>query len=154
MPEILAENRGAHLVIVGRGHMRKTLLKQAKKLGIQDAVSIESGMPFADLAQLFRSADLSVYPSLYEGQGLIPLESMASGTPCATVNDGPLPEMVDETVGGLFEVGNPSSLASVVNELLANPGAMAELIENGRKRVIEEYTYELNAAEYIKFYAE
>ncbi len=154
MPDILSENSGAHLVIVGRGHMRKTLLKQAKKLGIQDAVTIESGMPFSDLAQLFRSADLSVYPSLYEGQGLIPLESMASGTPCATVNDGPLPEMVDETVGGLFEVGNPASLAKTVNSLLGNPENIPELVANGRKRVAEEYTYRLNAEKYAIFYSE
>jgi glycosyltransferase involved in cell wall biosynthesis len=154
MPAILSENSGAHLVIVGRGHMRKTLLKQAKNLGIQEAVTIESGMPFSDLAQLFRSADLSVYPSLYEGQGLIPLESMASGTPCATVNDGPLPEMVDETVGGLFEVGNPDSLAKTVNNLLGNPENIPELVANGRKRVAEEYTYRLNADKYAIFYSE
>ncbi|HIO58106.1 MAG TPA: glycosyltransferase, partial [Candidatus Poseidoniales archaeon] len=105
-------------------------------------------------AQLFRSADLSVYPSLYEGQGLIPLESMASGTPCATVNDGPLPEMVDETVGGLFEVGNPASLAKTVNNLLGNPENIPELVANGRKRVAEEYTYRLNADKYAIFYSE
>jgi glycosyltransferase involved in cell wall biosynthesis len=154
MPAILSENSGAHLVIVGRGHMRKTLLKQAKNLGIKDAVTIEPGMPFSDLAQLFRSADLSVYPSLYEGQGLIPLESMASGTPCATVNDGPLPEMVDETVGGLFEVGNPNSLAKTVNNLLGNPENIPVLVANGQKRVAEEYTYRLNAEKYAIFYSE
>ena len=154
MPEILANNSGAHLVIVGRGHMRKTLLKQAKKLGIQNAVTIESGMSFADLAQLFRSADLCVYPSLYEGQGLIPLEAMASGTPCATVNDGPLPEMVDESVGALFDVGSPESLANEVNNLLADSEKRAIFAEEGRKRVISEYTYDLNATKYASFYAE
>jgi glycosyltransferase involved in cell wall biosynthesis len=154
MPEILAKNSGAHLVIVGRGHMKKTLLKQAKKLAISHAVTIESGMEFSDLAQLFRSADLSIYPSLYEGQGLIPLESMASGTPCATVNDGPLPEMVDETVGGLFAVGDPSSLANKVNEMLANPEKMIDLAAAGRQRVSDEYTYVLNAEKYASFYAE
>lgn len=154
MPEILSKNSGAHLVIVGRGHMRKTLLKQAKKLGIENAVTIESGMAFADLAQLFRSADLCVYPSLYEGQGLIPLESMASGTPCATVNDGPLPEMVDESVGALFEVGSPKSLANEVNNLLADTEKRAMFAEAGRKRVVSEYTYDLNAIKYANFYAE
>ena len=154
MPVILSKNSGAHLVIVGRGHMRKTLLKQAKKLGIENAVTIESGMAFADLAQLFRSADLCVYPSLYEGQGLIPLESMASGTPCATVNDGPLPEMVDESVGALFEVGSPKSLANEVNNLLADTEKRAMFAEAGRKRVVSEYTYDLNAIKYANFYAE
>ncbi len=154
MPKIIAENPKTHLVIVGRGHMRKTLLKQAKKLGIENAVTIESGMPFSALAQLFRSADLCVYPSLYEGQGLIPLEAMASGTPCATVDDGPLPEMVDESVGALFEVGDPESLAREVNLLLSNPEKRALFAEAGRKRVISEYTYDLNAAKYAEFYSQ
>ena len=62
-----------------------------------------SSLSFEELAQHFRSADLVVYPSYYEGQGLIPLESLASGTPVATVNQEPLTEMVDNSVGGLFE---------------------------------------------------
>ncbi len=154
MPEIIAKNSGTHLVIVGRGHMRKTLLKQARKLGIQNSVTIESGMSFVDLAQLFRSADLCVYPSLYEGQGLIPLEAMASGTPCATVNDGPLPEMVDDSVGVLFEVGRPESLAKEVNLLLSDSKKMKMFAEAGRKRVVSEYTYDLNASKYASFYSE
>tara|TARA_Y100000588_G_C13586710_1_gene641119 strand:- start:263 stop:598 length:336 start_codon:yes stop_codon:yes gene_type:complete len=111
-------------------------------------------MSFVDLAQLFRSADLCVYPSLYEGQGLIPLESMASGTPCATVNDGPLPEMVDDSVGVLFEVGRPESLAKEVNLLLADSKKMKMFAEAGRKRVVSEYTYDLNASKYASFYSE
>ena len=113
-----------------------------------------SGMPFADLAQLFRSADLVAYPSYYEGQGLIPLEAMASGTPCVTVDDGPLPEMVDETVGALFELGSPSSLASAINDLLGDPEKLAELTAAGRERVLESYTYGRNAERYAGFYAD
>jgi glycosyltransferase involved in cell wall biosynthesis len=152
MPEIVAANPGVHLVIVGRGHMRKTLEKQARKLFISNNVTIESGMPFDELAQLFRSADLSVYPSYYEGQGLIPLESMASGVPCVTVDDGPLPEMVDKSVGGLFELGNPASLAATVNDILADPALRADMAKTGRQRVLDEYTYELNAVKYAEFY--
>ncbi len=152
MPTVLSSQPRAHLVIVGRGHMRNTLLRQAKRLGVADAVSIESGMPFADLAQLFRSADLVAYPSYYEGQGLIPLEAMASGTPCVTVDDGPLPEMVDETVGALFELGSPSSLASSINDLLGDPEKMAEMAAAGRERVLDSYTYGRNADRYAGFY--
>ena len=153
MPTVLYTHPRAHLVIVGRGHMRGTLLRQAKRLAVAAHVSIESGMPFADLAQLFRSADLVAYPSYYEGQGLIPLEAMASGTPCVTVDDGPLPEMVDETVGALFELGSPSSLASAINDLLGDPEKLADLTAAGRERVLESYTYGRNAERYAGFYA-
>jgi len=147
MPDILQENPQAKLVIVGRGHMKSSLEKQAKKLGISDSIFIQSSLSFDELAQHFRSADLVVYPSYYEGQGLIPLESLASGTPVATVNQEPLTEMVDSTVGGLFERGKPSDLARCVNEMLS--GTDTEQKANlGRERVLSNYTYEHNASDY------
>ena len=152
MPEILAKHPGARLCIIGRGHMRKTLLKQAKKLGVGHAVFIKGGMSFENLAQHFRSADLVVYPSYYEGQGLIPLESLASGTPVVTVNQAPLTEMIDETVGGLFECGNPSDLARAVNVALNDPEGRNEQAKLGRERVLSKYTYEHNAIDYEKIY--
>ena len=153
MPGVLEANPKAHLVIVGRGHMKRTLERQAKRLGVAESVTIEPGLPFDKLAQLFRSADLVAYPSYYEGQGLIPLEAMASGTPVVTVNDGPLPEMVDETVGGLFDINQPDTLSLAINELLSNPELREEMASNGRRRVLDEYTYALNAERYAGFYA-
>ncbi len=153
MPKVLENNPKAHLVIVGRGHMKRTLLRQAKKLGVSESITIESGLPFEQLAQLFRSADLVAYPSYYEGQGLIPLEAMASGTPVLTVNDGPLPEMVDDTVGALFDINKPESLANAINEILSDSEARESMAENGRRRVLDEYTYALNAERYSEFYS-
>ena len=133
------------LVIVGRGHLRSRLQRQARALGVADAVTIESGMPFEELAALFRSADLVVYPSYYEGQGLIPLEAMASGTPVVTVDHGPLPEMVDESVGRLFVMGDPDSMAGAIMAELADPEKLQEKGEIGRHRVLEKFTFEHDA---------
>ena len=69
--KILEKNPDAKLVIVGRGHMKSSLEKTAKKLGIDNSMFIQSSLSFDELAQHFRSADLVVYPSYYEGQGLI-----------------------------------------------------------------------------------
>jgi len=148
MPEILQENPNAKLVIVGRGHMKSSLEKNAKKLGISDSIHIQSSLSFEELAQHFRSADLVVYPSYYEGQGLIPLESLASGTPVATVNQEPLTEMVDDSVGGLFKRGEPEDLARCVNEMLASEETAKKAIL-GRERVLSRYTYEHNASDYV-----
>ena len=153
MPAVLEAYPRAHLVIVGRGHMKRTLERQAKRLGVSEALTIEPSLPFEELAQLFRSADLVAYPSYYEGQGLIPLEAMASGTPVVTVDDGPLPEMVDETVGGVFNIDHPETLATAINELLNNHERRDEMAANGRRRVLDEYTYALNAERYAEYYA-
>jgi glycosyltransferase involved in cell wall biosynthesis len=152
MPSVLKQHPGARLVIVGRGHMRKTLMKQAKRLGIAHAVHIKPGMSFDDLALHFRSADLVVYPSYYEGQGLIPLEALASGTPVVTVNQAPLTEMIDETVGALFECGDHDDLARAVNHCLSHPEERTEQMVRGRQRVLDRYTYEHNAEAYEAIY--
>lgn len=140
------------LVIVGRGHLRSRLQRQARDLGVADAVTIESGMPFEELAALFRSADLVVYPSYYEGQGLIPLEAMASGTPVVTVDHGPLPEMVDESVGRLFVMGDPDSMAGAIMAELADPERLQEKGEAGRRRVLEKFTFEHDAGRFEAIY--
>jgi len=140
------------LVIVGRGHLRSRLQRQAQALGVADAVTIESGMPFEELAALFRSADLVVYPSYYEGQGLIPLEAMASGTPVVTVDHGPLPEMVDESVGRLFVMGDPDSMAGAIMAELADPERLQEKGEAGRRRVLEKFTFEHDAGRFEAIY--
>ena len=140
------------LVIVGRGHLRSRLQRQAQALGVADAVTIESGMPFEELAALFRSADLVVYPSYYEGQGLIPLEAMASGTPVVTVDHGPLPEMVDESVGRLFVMGDPDSMADAIMTELADSERLQEKGEAGRRRVLEKFTFEHDAGRFEAIY--
>ena len=140
------------LVIVGRGHLRSRLQRQAQALGVADAVTIESGMAFEELAALFRSADLVVYPSYYEGQGLIPLEAMASGTPVVTVDHGPLPEMVDESVGRLFVMGDPDSMAGAIMAELADPERLQEKGEAGRRRVLEKFTFEYDAGRFEAIY--
>ena len=152
MPKILEQNPGARLVIIGRGHMKKSLMKNAKKLGIEHAIFIRSSMSFEDLSQHFRSADLVVYPSYYEGQGLIPLESLASGTPVVTVDQAPLTEMVDMSVGDLFQSGDSGDLAKSVCRILDQPQQRVEKAKAGRERVLTKYTYEHNSEDFLRIY--
>ena len=147
-----SEAPNSKLVIVGRGHLKGRLLKQANKLGLSSSVFIESSMSFLELASLFRNADLTIYPSYYEGQGLIPLESMSSGTPVVTVNHGPLPEMVDSTVGALFTMGDIDSMASTILEEIKHKELLHKKGLEGRKRVINRFTYEIDADNFIKIY--
>tara|TARA_B110000967_G_scaffold43434_1_gene43606 strand:+ start:8050 stop:9351 length:1302 start_codon:yes stop_codon:yes gene_type:complete len=142
------------LVIVGRGGLRSRLLKKAKKLGLEGSVFIESSMKFDDLATLYRCADLVVYPSYYEGQGLIPLEAMASATPVVTVNHGPLPEMVDENVGGLFIMGDTDSISETILNELQSKEDLSIKGQAGRRLVIDKFTFKKNALEFLKIYGD
>ncbi len=149
---VCASSPSTRLVIVGRGHLRSRLSRLARSLGVGDSVYFEPGMQFEELAELFRSADLVVYPSYYEGQGLIPLEAMASGTPVVTVEHGPLPEMVDDSVGRLFKMGDESSLAEAILAELDDPEALRSKGEAGRHRVLEGFTFKGNSERFETIY--
>ena len=94
----------------------------------------------SDLAQHYRSADLVVFPSYYEGQGLIPLEALASGTPVVTVDQAPLTEMIDDTVGGLFDRGFVGLAKAVCDELNGHVQRMKKA--KAGQRVLENFTLE------------
>ncbi len=148
----VSESIDSHLVIIGRGSLRKRLSRLSSKLGISHRVTIESGMGFEQISQMYRVSDLVVYPSYYEGQGLIPLESMSCGTPVVTVDHGPLPEMVDESVGGLFEIGSDESLAGAIISELSSPQTLLVKGAEGRNRVLDRFTLEGNAKDFLSVY--
>ena len=92
-------------------------------------------MSFEELPNISEVQHLVIYPSFYEGQGLIPLESLASGTPVVIVNQPPLTEMIDETVGDLFERGNGLILGRCGLRALADEINDAKA-QKGRQRVL------------------
>mgnify|MGYP001221868174 FL=1 len=147
-----AESTDAHLVIIGRGSLRRKLNRLATRLRISHRVTIESGMGFEQISEMYRASDLVIYPSYYEGQGLIPLEAMSSGTPVVTVDHGPLPEMVDETVGALFEIGSVESLSQAICSAASSIDSLLEKGSEGRNRVLENFTLEGNAEDFLAVY--
>ncbi len=141
------------LLIVGRGNLRRKLIRLSRKLGIDNQVIIEPSLRFEELAEIYRFSDLVVYPSYYEGQGLIPLEAMSSGVPVATVDHGPLPEMVDESVGILFKMGDIESMSDAILRGTESIEKMRKKGAEGRKRVLERFTLRSNAESFESIYA-
>lgn len=87
---------GQQLLILGpecKHRYRLQLLAEA--LGLTEEVIFPGFVPSEDLPLFYNGADLFVYPSLYEGFGLPPIEAMACGTPVITSNVSSLPEVVD-----------------------------------------------------------
>ena len=148
----VAESTNSHLVIIGRGSLKGRLNRMSARLGISDRVTIESGMGFEQISEMYRFSQLCVYPSYYEGQGLIPLEAMSSGIPVLTVNNGPLPEMVDETVGALFELGSVDSLSEAIASELSSNESLNQKGAEGRQRVLDRFTLDGNAERFLEVY--
>jgi glycosyltransferase involved in cell wall biosynthesis len=77
---------------------------------------------------------------------------MSSGTPVVTVDHGPLPEMVDETVGALFEIGSVESLSQAICSAASSIDSLLEKGSEGRNRVLESFTLEGNAEDFLAVY--
>ena len=86
------------------------------------------------LAALYQLAQVFVFPSLYEGFGLPPLEAMANGTPVITSNVSSLPEVVDDAAL-LIDPMDAGGIADAMYRVLNDPALRADLIRRGHDRV-------------------
>jgi glycosyltransferase involved in cell wall biosynthesis len=92
------------------------------------------------LAALYRLADVFVFPSLYEGFGLPPLEAMASGTPVVTSNVSSLPEVVGDAAL-MIDPYEPQAIADAIRQVLVEPELRATLRVRGLARA-REFSWE------------
>lgn len=90
----------------------------------------------ADLAALFRHAQLFLFPSLYEGFGLPILEAMACGCPVITSNAGSLPEVAGDAAQ-IFDPADATGMARAATTLLLNPIESAQWRERGIRRAAD-----------------
>ena len=94
------------------------------------------------LESLFRDSTLFVLPSLYEPFGIAPLEAMLYQLPCLVTDAWALRETVTPGFNGhLVPKDSVDALASKMLELLANPERLAVMGQQGRERVLSNYTW-------------
>ena len=105
-----AERPELRLVLTGGGDFS----------GLPDGVEARGHVPRAEVVALLQRASALVFPSLYEGFGLPPLEAMACGCPVASSNAASLPEVVGDAAL-LFDPHDPSAIAGAVRDVLDDP---------------------------------
>lgn len=138
-------------IFVGDGPEREKLEGIAKELGVLEACKFMGARPNTDMPGLLASAEISVFPSLMEATSVAALESMSCELPVAASRVGGLPEIVDETVGTLFEPANPPDLAEKVIALLKRPD-LKETGARARARVTQSWSNERLAKRHIEIY--
>jgi glycosyltransferase involved in cell wall biosynthesis len=124
------------------------LLEKARAAGVQ----LLGFVTARHLPALYRQAEALVYPSLYEGFGLPPLEAMACGTPVLASNTTALPE----AVGNAAVTVDPTSvdaLAKGLAQVLLDPSSRSSLRARGLVRVAE-FRWETTARQLVDVLAE
>jgi glycosyltransferase involved in cell wall biosynthesis len=140
--EALGRIRGARpdlrLVLTGAGQ---------DPAGLPDGVDALGDVPLAERVSLYRRAAALVFPSLYEGFGLPPVEAMACGCPVAASRAGSLPEVVGDAAV-LFDPHDPEAIAAGVLEALDRAH---ELAPRGIERAAS-FTWDATARAHDRVY--
>jgi glycosyltransferase involved in cell wall biosynthesis len=137
------QQAGTHLIIAGGGGPNH-VLAGTNAPALPPNARLLGRVDDADLPALLTAARIFVYPSLYEGFGLPPLEAMACGTPCLVANGTALPEV---TAGAALPVDpvDVSDIARGLTRLLGDAALHQELRTKGLERAAG-YTWDKTAA--------
>ncbi len=129
--DLLREQFSVELVIAGQpAWMAEETLSAARK---RNYVRLLGFVKDEDLPTLYRQADVFVFPSLYEGFGLPPLEAMACGTPVVASSSSSIPEAVGDA-GVLVDPLDVTALAEALQQVLTDTALRSQLRERGLRR--------------------
>ena len=127
-------SEGFRLICFGGGKPSGEELAMVQQFGI-DATQFEWREGGDDmLRQIYREAALFVYPSLYEGFGIPPLEAMAHDCPVACSNTSSIPEVVGQAAE-LFDPSDVDSIREAMERVLYSPSRRTDLVRLGRERL-------------------
>lgn len=102
------------------------------------------------LAALYQGAAAFVYPSLYEGFGIPPLEAMINDCPVISSNISSMPEVIGDAAS-FFNPNNNEEMSFAIENVVYNTGYREELIKKGQQRV-RMFTWEQCASKTLKIY--
>jgi len=159
MPYVLQKNPKAKLVIVGLGDLQEYLTNLVKATKMQDYVKLRFDfIPEEERILHYAACDVAVFPSLYEPFGIVALEAMSMERPVVVGAGGVsgMREIVvccgEEQCGYHVDPNNPSDIAWGVNSTLENPDKIKWLGKNGRRRVLNEFTWDKIAQKTLEIY--
>jgi glycosyltransferase involved in cell wall biosynthesis len=142
------------LVIAGKkGWLTDELFSHVKKSGLEAHLRFTGYLTDEDLRALYSSCRAFVYPSLYEGFGLPPLEAMACGAPVIASQIPAIIETVGTTAARLISPADTQALARNIIELLENENERRTLSAMGRERAAQ-FSWQRTARLTLEVYRE
>jgi glycogen(starch) synthase len=159
MPHILPKYPNAKLVIVGVGDVQEYLQNLVRTIKMEEYVRfLFDFIPEEERILHYAACDVAVFPSYYEPFGIVALEAMAMEKPVVVGAAGisGMREIViccgEEQCGFHIDPNNPSDIAWGIMNSVESPERKKWLGKNGRKRVLEEFTWTKIAEKTLELY--
>jgi glycogen(starch) synthase len=159
MPTILEEYPKTKLVILGKGEEQRDIEETASRLGIKDkVVSRYEFVPEEERILHYAAADVCVFPSVYEPFGIVSLEAMSMAKPVVVGAHGVVGFREQVISSGPDQNGvhingeNSADIAWGVKEVLKDMERAKEWGKNGRKRVLQYFTWDKVAEQTLQIY--
>ena len=159
MPIVLKEYPKTKLVILGKGEEQRDIVEVADRLGIKDNIICRfEFVPEDERILHYAAADVCIFPSIYEPFGIVSLEAMSMAKPVVVGAHGVVGfrEQVVPTgpdQNGIHINGeDPSDIAWGIKETLKDRAKAKVWGENGRKRVLEYFTWRKVAEQTVEIY--
>ena len=144
LPGLIERVGNVRFIVAGSGTHEQELKAQADELGLMEHGTFLGWIGDDVLHSLYRIADLTVVPSIYEPFGLVALEAMASGCPCLVADTGGLREVVpNEDVGLRFVSRDPDSLGQMAERLLTDAVLRERLVAEATEHVLSFDWYDV-----------
>ena len=148
----LVEADTIRCAFVGEGPMRGRLESLAEKLGVADRVVFTGAVPPAELAAIYREADMLVLPSVSEATPLVVPEAMACGTPVVATRIAGLPTLVRDLENGfLVKPGDAGQLAVALRFMSADRAALRRMGAEA-KRAAQRLLWSRIAGDYARLF--
>jgi 1,2-diacylglycerol 3-alpha-glucosyltransferase len=141
------------LVITGEGPAEQSLRQQVQALGLENNVQFIGYLDRnTELNACYKAADIFVFASKSETQGLVLLEAMAQGTPVVAIAELGTASILVEGKGAHIAIEDEKQFAQKVNELLINPMALTILGDVGKNYALKHWTASAKADQMLNFY--
>ena len=136
----------------GKGWLCDDIYAKVTELHLEDKVIFTKYVPSEDMNPLMCGALAFVFPSIYEGFGMPPLEAMACGVPVLTTGEASLPEVTGDCAV-ICDAYSPKSIAEGLYRLCRDEKLRLELSRRGLERA-KQFTWERSAEALHKIYKE
>ncbi|MEJ5187439.1 MAG: glycosyltransferase family 4 protein [Candidatus Geothermincolales bacterium] len=153
MPKVLEEVPDLCFLVAGTGPHARALQALVEELGLSHKIKMLGFVDSETLVKFYKSADLTVVPSLYEPFGMVVLEAMVAGCPVIVADTGGLKEIVvHEETGLRFRPGDPDSLAQAMIRVLKDQELAQRLSRDAMKFIEERYNWRRIARNTMEIY--